>query len=486
MNDLVQPYPWKFRSVKERAILAARMSERRKTILVVDGDEGMRDTLTSILKRDHRVLRAATGEAALQMMEKEDIELMLLDVRLPGISGFEVLKITKENYPYVEVIIISALKEVETAIEAMRYGAYHYVSKDFDLDGIRSLVANASERQDLSRHVMQLRAEVAEQVDREFVVGPSQGTREIIDLVHKVAKLSATVLILGESGTGKELLARLIHRESGSAEAPFVAINLAAIPRELVESTLFGHEKGSFTGAIRQQLGKFELAAGGTLFLDEIGDLRLELQAKLLRAIQEGEIERVGGTHPIKTDFRLIAATNVDLEKAVKGGTFREDLFYRLNVIPLKMPPLRDRIDDLPELARFFLRRYNLKFRKNIQGIADSTVRILGSYWWPGNIRELENLMERLVAVSDKDWITDEDLPYELHVAQLDAAGPATENLLERAVSTFERNFIIRALEKGGWNVTATAKTLGIPLSTLKFKMDRLEIRELARKIRGN
>ena len=462
------------------------MAERRKTVLVVDDDEGMRDTLTAVLKSDYRVLRAATGEAALQMMESEDIDLMLLDVRLPGINGFEVLKITKENYPYIEVIVISVMKELEAAIEAMRYGAYHYISKDFDVEGVRGLVANASERQDLSRHVMRLRAEVAEQVDREFIVGPSHRTREIIELVQKVAKLSATVLILGESGTGKELLARRIHRESGTAEAPFVAVNLAAIPRELVESTLFGHEKGAFTGAIRQQLGKFELAAGGTLFLDEVGDLRYELQAKLLRAIQEGEIERVGGTHPIKTAFRLISATNTDLEKAVKEGNFREDLFYRLNVIPIRMPALRERIEDLPELARFFLRRYNIKFHKNIQGIADTTLKILGAYWWPGNIRELENLIERLVAVSDKDWITDEDLPYEFHMAQLDAEGPATENLLERAVSTFERNFIIRALEKGSWNVTATARTLGIPLSTLKFKMDRLEIRELARKIRGN
>jgi transcriptional regulator with PAS, ATPase and Fis domain len=263
-------------------------------------------------------------------------------------------------------------------------------------------------------------------------------------------------------------------------------VNLAAIPRDLVESTLFGHEKGAFTGAIRQQLGRFELATGGTLFLDEIGDLRHELQAKLLRAIQEGEIERVGGTHPIKTEFRLIAATNTDLEKAVKDGTFREDLFYRLNVIPLRMPALRDRIEDLPDLARFFLRRYNVKFRKNIQGIADSTLQILSRYWWPGNIRELENLIERLVAVSDKDWLTDEDLPYEFHVAQLDTTGAGSENLLDRAVSTFERNFIIRALEKANWNVTATARALGIPLSTLKFKMDRLEIRELARKIRGS
>ncbi len=462
------------------------MSERRKTLLVVDDDEGMRETMTAILRQSYRILRVATGEAALQIMEKEAIDLVMLDVRLPGISGIEVLKILKENYPNVEVIVASAIKELDTAIEAMRHGAYHYIAKDFDAESLRTLAANASERQDLSRSVVRLNAEVAEQNDREFVVGPSRTTREIVELVQKVAKLSATVLILGESGTGKELLARMIHRESRDPSAPFVAVNLAAIPKELVESALFGHEKGAFTGAIRQQLGKFELAAGGTLFLDEIGDLRYELQAKLLRAVQEGEIERVGGTHPIKTTFRLIAATNIDLAKAVKDGTFREDFYYRLRVIEARMPALRDRIEDVPELARFFLHRYSLKFHKNIQGIAESTLRILSNYWWPGNIRELENLIERLVAVSDKEWITDEDLPYEFHVAQLDSDGPSNENLLERAVSTFERNFIIRALEKGGWNVTATARTLGIPLSTLKFKMDRLEIRELARKIRGN
>src|SRR6201988_2667551 len=219
----------------------------------------------------------------------------------------------------------------------------------------------------------------------------------------------------------------MIHRESGRPTAPFVAVNLAAIPKKLAESALFGHEKGAFTGAIRQQLGKFELASGGTLFLDEIGDLRLDLQAKLLRAIQEGEIERVGGTHPIKTEFRLIAATNVDLERAVKEGTFREDLYYRLNVIPIRMPALRDRLEDLPELARFFIRRYNQKFRKNVQGIADSTLQILTNYWWPGNIRELENLIERIMAVSDKEWITDEDLPLEYHFAKLDSA-PATND----------------------------------------------------------
>jgi DNA-binding NtrC family response regulator len=461
--------------------------DRRKTLLVVDSDDEIREVLTAALRRDYRVLRAATGEAALQMMQKEDVDLMLLEVHLPGISGFEVLKIARENWPYVEVIAISNTKELDIAIEAMRHGAYHYISKEVDPEGIRTLFANAAERQDLSRDVTRLKEEVAEQNDREFVVGPSRSTRSVVELIQKVAKISATVLVLGESGTGKELLARLIHRESGRPTAPFVAVNLAAIPKELVESALFGHEKGAFTGAIRQQLGKFELAAGGTLFLDEIGDLKYELQAKLLRAIQEEEIERVGGTHPIKTDLRLIAATNVDLDKAVKEGRFREDLYYRLNVIPIRMPALRDRLEDLPELARFFLRRYNNKFRKNIQGIADSTLDILSSYWWPGNIRELENLIERLVAVSDKDWITDEDLPYELHVAKLDTQDhAATENLLERALSTFERNFIVRALEKSSWNVTATSRALGIPLSTLKFKMDKLEIRQLARRIRGN
>src|SRR5437764_1742678 len=228
----------------------------------------MRDTLTAILKREYRVLRVSSGEAALPILNREDVDLMLLDVRLPGISGFEVLRIVKENYSLVEVIMISALTEVETAVQAMKHGAYHYVTKDFDYDQLRSIVSKASERQDLNRQVLTLSAQVADQDDREFVVGPSKLTRDIVDLVQKVAKLSATVLILGESGTGKELLARLIHRESGNADAPFIAVNLAAIPRELVESTLFGHERGSFTGALKQQTGKFDLASGGPVFLE--------------------------------------------------------------------------------------------------------------------------------------------------------------------------------------------------------------------------
>jgi DNA-binding NtrC family response regulator len=462
------------------------MTHKPKTVLIVDDDEAMRDTLTAILKREYRILRVSSGEGALPILNREDVDLMLLDIRLPGISGFEVLRIVKENYSLIEVIVISAMNDVETAVTAMKFGAYHYVTKDFDYDQLRTIVRNAGERQDLNRQVLTLSAQIAEQTEREFVVGPSKMTRDIIDLVNKIAKLSATVLILGESGTGKELLARLIHREAGDPDAPFIAVNLAAIPRELVESTLFGHEKGAFTGAHRQQLGKFELASNGTLFLDEVGDLRLDLQAKLLRAIQEGEIERVGGTKPIKTEFRLIAATNIDLEKAVKDGRFREDLFYRLNVIPIKLPPLRDRVEDIPQLVEFFLRRYNARFRKRIQGITDQTMSVLKKYWWPGNTRELENLIERLVAVSDKDYISEEDLPLEFHFAQLEPEGLVrSANLFEDATNTFERNFILRALEKNGWNVTATSEYLGIPLSTMKYKMDKLEVRQLAKRLRG-
>ena len=262
------------------------MTLKPKTLLVVDDDEGMRDTLNAILKRDYRVLRASTGEAALSMVGRENVDLMLLDVRLPGISGFEVLRVVKENYSATEVVMISAINEIETAIQAIKHGAYHYITKEFDADQLRSLLRNACERQDLNRKVLTLSAQIMEEGEREFIIGASPVTRDIVDLVQKIAKLPATVLILGESGTGKELLARLIHREAGDAEAPFVPVNLAAIPHELIESALFGHERGAFTGAYQQRLGKFELAANGTLFLDEIGELRLDLQAKLLRAIQ--------------------------------------------------------------------------------------------------------------------------------------------------------------------------------------------------------
>jgi two-component system, NtrC family, response regulator len=458
--------------------------------MLVDAVEGDRERLAAPLRREYRVLRAASGEAALAAMERDEVDLVVSDVRLPGVTGFELLQIVRANYPLTESILVTGTSDLEGAVQAIKLGAYHFLSKDVDPDDLRTTVAHALERQDLNRRVLTLREEVQDLGDREFVTGSSQTLRDLMEVVRKVGKLSATVLILGESGTGKELLARMIHRQAfgeatGQTEPPFIAVNLAAIPRELVESTLFGHERGAFTGALQQRIGKFELASGGTLFLDEIGDLKLDLQAKLLRAVQEGEIERVGGAKPIKTTFRLIAATNVDLERAVKEGTFRGDLYYRLNVIPLKLPPLRDRLEDLPQLAGFFLRRYNQRFHKNIEGIAESTLKMLGHYWWPGNVRELENLIERVVATCEGEWITDDDLPLDFHVAELDHQ-EADGSLLDRALATFERNFIIRALERSKWNVTQTARYLGVPLSTLKFKIDRLEIRELTKKLKGN
>ena len=461
------------------------MSTKPRTVLIVDDDEPTRARLAAALKREYRVLGAASGEAALAMLMREEAEIVLVDVTLPGISGLEVLQIVRENYPLTETIMVSAGSDVETAVQAVKLGAYHYLAKDAGGDALLSLVGKAAEHRDLNRQVLSLSAQVAEG-ETDFIIGPSAAMREAIEVAHKIAKLSATVLILGESGTGKELLARLIHREGEHPGAPFITANLAAIPRELVESTLFGHEKGAFTGAHRQLLGKFELASGGTLFLDEIGDLRPDLQSKLLRAIQEGEIERVGGTKPIRTEFRLIAATNVDLDRAVKEGRFREDLFYRINVVPIRLPPLRERSEDIPELAQFFLRRYTARFRKQVDGVSDAAMAALKSYWWPGNIRELENLIERLVAVSGKEWITEEDLPLEYQVTRLEAARGDHASLLQRATATFERNFILKALEKSGWNVTGTARYLGVPLSTLKHKIDKLDIRPLARRLRGD
>ena len=461
------------------------MPHKLKTVLIVDDDESTRRALVSLLRPNYRTLSAPSAEEAIPMLKEHAVDLMLVDVRLPGISGLELLQIVKENYAEIEVIMISAIDEVETVVQMMKHGAYHYITKEFEGDALRSLVRHAIERQELNRQVLSLSAQVADQAEPELVLGPSRSLREIGELVEKVSQLSATVLILGESGTGKELLARLIHQRSGHHDAPFIAINLAAIPADLVESTLFGHERGAFTGAHRQQLGKFELAAGGTLFLDEIGELRLDLQPKLLRAIQEGEIERIGNVKPISTDFRLIVATNTDLDKAVKAGRFREDLYYRINVIPIRMPPLRERTEDIPDLCRLFVSRYNRRFHKAVEGVADSAVKLLSTHWWPGNIRELENLIERLVAVSDTPWITDEDLPIEYHLGHLDTGTAEGGNRLQQACDMFERNFILRALERSDWNVSATARYLDIPLSTLKHKMGRLDIRELARRLRG-
>ena len=456
------------------------MSTPPKTLLVVDDDEGMRDTLAAILKRDYHVLVESSAESAQAVLSRSRIDLMLLDVRLPGMSRLDLLKIIKDTQPLIEVIVISAVSEVETAVAAMKQGAYHYITKDFEYDALRSLVRNASEKQDLNRRVLTLSAQVAEQSDREFVVGRSGAMRDVMTLAGKIAKVSATVLVLGESGTGKELLARWLHRHSERADGPFIPVNLGALPTDLVESTLFGHERGAFTGAVKQQLGKFELAAGGTLFLDEVGDLRLDLQVKLLRAIQEGEIERLGGSRPIKTDFRLICATNQDLERAVREGRFRDDLFYRINVVPIVLPSLRTRSDDVEPLTEFFLQRYTTRFKKPGVQLAPEALSALERYTWPGNVRELQNLMERLVAIND-GLITEDELPHEVRrMPDVRAA----DSVLQQALDDFERSFLLRAVEQTDGNVTAAARALGIALSTLKHKLQRLDIGDAPRRIR--
>ncbi len=462
------------------------MAPPLKTILIVDDDEGMRDTLTAILKREYRVVTASSAEEGLARIRQGRVNLMLLDVRLPGIGGLEMLQQVRDLRAEVEVIMISAITDVETAVQAMKLGAYHYITKEFDYDALRALVRNASERQDLKNRVESLTAQVEAQ-DEEFVTGPSAAMRDVVALVQKVAPLDTTVLITGESGTGKEMLARRIHAESERRSGPFIAVNLAAIPGDLVESTLFGHERGAFTGAVRQQLGKFELANGGTLFLDEIGDLRLDLQAKLLRAIQENEVERVGGRHPIPVDIRLVVATNADLAKAVAAGRFREDLFYRINVIPMRLPPLRNRMEDLRQLLDVFIARYALRFRKPVRGVEQSALDVLLRYTWPGNIRELQNLAERMVAVCDKVEITEADLPLEVQLAALEAReSNPDDSLLEQAVAAFERSYLLKALEKEEWNIAATARQLRLPLSTLKHRMKQLGLQTFTRRLRDS
>jgi DNA-binding NtrC family response regulator len=461
------------------------MSSRPRTVLLIDQDDAWRESLASALRGDCRVLRAASGEAALGMLTREDVDLLLVDLLQPGISAFDTLRIVRENFELTEVIVTGDLPDVDAAVESVKLGAFHFAPKSAGTDTVRSLVLRVFERQQLNRQVQVLSAEASDTTDREFIVGPSRALQDVVELVRRVAPLDATVLVLGESGTGKELLARLLHRQGAAPDGPFVAVNLAAIPQDLVESVLFGHEKGAFTGAVRQQIGKFELAAGGTLFLDEIGDLRLDLQAKLLRAIQEGEVERIGSARPIKTDFRLVAATNVDLDRAVREGRFREDLYFRLRVVPITLPPLRDRAEDIATLAPFFLRRYNTRFRKQVEGISDRALKALAAYDWPGNIRELENLIERLVAITDKTWITEDDLPVELQVAELDAEPRDGRSLFSDAMTVYERNLLLRALEKHAWNVTRTARYLGLPLSTMKFKIEKFGVREAARRTRN-
>lgn len=451
------------------------MNDKRLGVMVVDDDQSVRELLDTILKDKYTVITAPTGDAALQTFKKVEINVVLLDLRLPDREGLDILKSIKETYPDTEVVIISAVKDIEMVVRAMKLCAYHYITKDFDSGEVLALMEKLKEKIEEKRERDYLRGELEQLSGPNLIIGQSAVMNQIEEMVRKIATLPTTVLLLGETGTGKKIMARHLHQMSHLSSRPFVTLDLSTVPENLMESTLFGHEKGAFTGAHKQSYGKFELAEGGTLFLDEIGCLKYDMQSKLLRAIQDKEIERVGSTKTIKVDVRLVIATNTDLGEAVRKGEFREDLYYRINVVPVKLPPLRERREDIPEFVRFFMDKYNKQFRKDVSKMTDSAMEILLNYNWPGNIRELENLIERLVAVADTNVISQEDIPVEYYLFEK-AGGDVQASLLEDACNTFERNFILKTMEQERWSRTRTANTLGIPISTLKYKFNRLSI----------
>ena len=450
----------------------------RPTILVVDDDPGLRESFRLILEDEFEVLDVPDGQQALDIVRSCQVDLVLLDIRLPGMDGLEVLERIKGLDEQLDVILITAVKTVRTAVSAMKLGALDYLTKPFDEDEVLALIRRALEKRALEREVVFLRSELARREDTYEMVGQSAQMRKVSALVGQIARTTATVLITGESGTGKELLARAIHRQGPRRERPFVAVNPAAIPESLMESELFGHERGAFTGAFQRKLGRFELAQGGTLFLDEIGSLRSEMQIKLLRVLQEREIERVGGTHTIKLDVRIIAATNADLRQGVGAGTFREDLFYRLNVVQVHMPPLRDRREDIGVLTDHFIRRYRQHFGKPVTGVAPEALSALSEYAWPGNVRELQNVIERCVALADGPLIRLSDLPLEFMIPDARVSANAHAALdLESAHDDFERQIVRRCLDRVDWNQSEAARLLGMHRNTLKVKMARWNLK---------
>jgi len=451
----------------------------RGRILIVDDEAQMRDLLVKVLdKNGYQVSAAGDGEQALALLEKEPVDLVVTDVRLPGIGGLEALKAIKELNPEIVVIIMTAFGSIDQAVQAVKEGAYDYINKPFKIDEMLLTIEKALEERRLRHEVTTLRKELRTRYHFESIIGKSRAMQEVFSLIEQVGGSRSTVMIYGKSGTGKELVAKAIHYNSQRASKPFVAVNCAAIPSELLESELFGHEKGAFTGAIATKVGKFELATGGSLFLDEVGSMRLDLQAKILRALQEREVERVGGTRTIKIDVRVIAATNRDLKRAVEEGTFREDLYYRLNVVPITLPPLRQRRDDIPLLVEHFIAKYNREFNRRVKGFSAGATAALYQYDWPGNVRELENVIERAVALAQSETVSLRELPLDISIL-----GPETiEHIqksglsLREARNHFEKQYILNILEKVQWNQTEAARILGLHRNTLLWKLQRLGI----------
>ena len=446
---------------------------RLASILIVDDDSTIRQNIHFILEKGGmKSSMASSGEEGLQRMRTTAFDLVLLDVQMPGMGGLEALRIMRERHPDVGVIMLSVLKDIAVAVEAMHTGALDYVTKDFSPPELIARVRKTLLQLRAGRELERLHDVEEKHVARPMVLGSSPKMRGVVQVAEKIAAKPVTVLITGESGTGKEVLARYIHARSDRKTNPFVAVNLPAIPANLVESELFGHERGAFTGADKQKLGKFELANGGTLFLDEIGDLAMDLQSKILRALQEHEIERVGGEKPIQLDLRVICATNRDLPSRVQEGKFREDLYWRLKVVPIELPPLRDRREDIRDLAQHFLARAAAEHGRPAQSLSDGALQLLERYRWPGNIRELENVMSRMTVVCDSQVIEESDLPYDFALAKdSPRETEGEERSLEAALLAFEKSFLRKALKRNRWQKKITAQELEIGYSTLKAKL---------------
>ncbi len=448
---------------------------KQKTILIVEDDESLRRVLEfSLEEAGYRILTATTGEGGLETFRTERPPLVITDIQMPGMSGYDVLKMVKDEAPQTLVIVITAHGSVEKAVEAMKLGAYDYLTKPFGREELRITVDKALSYQGLQEENERLRAELSTHVDFSSIVGLSEAMQQVFEVVRRVAATEASVLILGESGTGKELVARAIHHGSERREGPFVPVNCAAIPGELLESELFGHERGAFTGAVKNRRGKFELADGGTLFLDEVGELPIELQPKLLRALQEREIEPVGGT-PRKVDVRVVAATNRDIEEELSEGRFREDLYYRLAVIPVYLPPLRERDEDIPLLVRHFVTKHA---GKGVQ-VSDALLTRMQAYFWPGNVRELENAVERMIILRRGDTLEAED--FKVRPAQrVKGTADRVLNLPPEGypLEDLEKEAVLEALRCSGGNQTRAADFLRIPRHTLIYRIEKYGLKE--------
>jgi len=453
----------------------------KKRILLVDDEAGIRASLKVVLEPVYETLTASAAQEGLDLFRRESPHLVLLDVVMPGLDGLAVLKMIREENARIPVIMLTGTKTVKTAVEAMKLGAADYLAKPFDVEELRLVVAKALETGDLEQEVLQLRAQVAKRYSFHNLIGKSSAMQEIYSKIEQLADTKATVLITGESGTGKELVARALHYNSARRDKPFIAINSAALPETLIESELFGHEKGSFTDAQARRIGQFELAHGGTLFLDEIGDLSPATQAKLLRVLQEREFTRVGGAQPIKVDVRIVTATNKHLEELVKREAFREDLYYRINVVVLHLPPLRDRREDIPLLAQHILSKRAEGGGRIQQDFTKDALEALTAYAWPGNVRELENVIEQALIWSNGKPIEQEHLPASLvqTASRSESAGidlSSGQVSLEKSVLEFERKMILDALQRTGYVQTHAAALLGISRRMLKYRMDMLGI----------